>query len=57
MNGVAAQSTGNITIHFNPTINAGGSDVGKIEKALQLSQAEFEKLFNRMQADRLRRAY
>lgn len=51
------QNQGNITIHFNPTINAGGSDMGKIETALQLSQREFEKMFNRMQADKLRRAY
>lgn len=48
---------GNITIHFNPTINAGGGDVGKIERALQISQAEFEKMFARMQQDKLRRAY
>lgn len=51
------QQQGNITIHFNPTINAGGSDMGKIERALQLSQAEFEKMFARMQQDKLRRAY
>lgn len=51
------QNQGNITIHFNPNINAGGGDVGKIERALQLSQAEFEKMFNRMQQDKLRRAY
>ncbi|UXZ04852.1 phage tail tape measure protein [Moraxella nasicaprae] len=51
------QQQGNITIHFNPTINTSGGDVGKIERALQISQAEFEKLFNRMQADRQRRAY
>lgn len=51
------QQQGNITIHFNPTINAGGNDMGKIERALQLSQAEFEKMFNRMQQDKLRRAY
>lgn len=51
------QNQGNITIHFNPTINAGGGDVGKIERALQLSQAEFEKMFARMQQDKLRRAY
>lgn len=52
-----SQSQGNITIHFNPTINAGGNDMGKIERALQISQAEFEKMFARMQADKLRRAY
>lgn len=51
------QQQGNITIHFNPTINAGGNDMGKIERALQLSQAEFEKMFARMQQDKLRRAY
>lgn len=51
------QNQGNITIHFNPTINAGGGDVGKIERALQISQAEFEKMFARMQQDKLRRAY
>ena len=56
-NAINSQSQGNITIHFNPTINAGGGDVGKIERALQLSQAEFEKMFNRMQQDKLRRAY
>lgn len=53
----ASQAQGNITIHFNPTINAGGGDMGKIERALQLSQAEFEKMFNRMQQDKARRAY
>lgn len=51
------QQQGNITIHFNPTINAGGNDIGKIERALQISQAEFEKMFARMQQDKLRRAY
>ena len=56
-NATNSQSQGNITIHFNPTINAGGNDIGKIERALQLSQAEFEKMFNRMQQDKLRRAY
>lgn len=56
-NATNANHQGNITIHFNPTINAGGGDMGKIERALQISQAEFEKLFNRMQADRQRRAY
>ncbi|MGK8265544.1 phage tail tape measure protein [Moraxella nonliquefaciens] len=56
-NATNSQSQGNITIHFNPTINAGGGDVGKIERALQISQAEFEKMFARMQQDKLRRAY
>lgn len=56
-NATNSQSQGNITIHFNPTINANGGDVGKIERALQLSQAEFEKMFNRMQQDKARRAY
>lgn len=56
-NAINSQSQGNITIHFNPTINAGGGDVGKIERALQISQAEFEKMFARMQQDKLRRAY
>ena len=56
-NATNANHQGNITIHLNPTINAGGGDMGKIERALQISQAEFEKLFNRMQADRQRRAY
>lgn len=51
------QQQGNITIHFNPIINANGGDVGKIERALQLSQREFEKMFARMQQDKLRRAY
>lgn len=56
-NATNSQSQGSITIHFNPTINAGGGDVGKIERALQISQAEFEKMFARMQQDKLRRAY
>lgn len=56
-NAINSQSQGNITIHFNPTINAGGGDVDKIERALQISQAEFEKMFARMQQDKLRRAY
>lgn len=56
-NNLNNQQQGNITIHFNPTINANGGDMSKIERALHLSQTEFEKMFNRMQADKLRRAY
>lgn len=56
-NNLNNQQQSNITIHFNPTINANGGDMGKIERALHLSQTEFEKMFNRMQADKLRRAY
>ncbi|XXQ68992.1 phage tail tape measure protein [Neisseriaceae bacterium B1] len=48
---------GAMTIHFNPTINAAGGDVGQIETALQMGLREFEDLFKRMMADRERRAY
>lgn len=48
---------GAMTIHFNPTINAAGGDVGQIETALQIGLREFETLFQRMMADQKRRAY
>lgn len=50
-------ANGAITIHFNPTINAQGSDVGQIETALQMGLREFETLFHRMMAEKARRAY
>lgn len=45
-----------MTIHFNPTINAGG-DVGQIQTALQMTLREFEDLLNRAMAERERRAF
>ena len=53
----SASNQGNITIHFNPTINAAGGNPQQIETALQLSLHEFETLFRRMMADKERRAY
>lgn len=46
-----------VTIHFNPTINASGGDPAQIQTALQMGLREFEMLFDRMTADRERRAY
>ena len=53
----AAQSGGAITVHFNPTINAPGGNAAQIETALQTGLREFEQLFDRLMADRARRAY
>lgn len=53
----AAAGAGGITVNFNPTINAPGGDPGQIQTALQMGLREFETLFNRMMADRERRAY
>ena len=54
---VAAQGGGAITVHFNPTINAPGGNPAQIETALQTGLREFEQLFERLMADRARRAY
>lgn len=53
----AAQGGGAITVHFNPTINAPGGNPAQIETALQAGLREFEQLFERLMADRARRAY
>ncbi len=53
----AAQGGGAITVHFNPTINAPGGNPVQIETALQTGLREFEQLFDRLMADRARRAY
>lgn len=53
----AAQGGGAITVHFNPTINAPGGNPVQIETALQAGLREFEQLFERLMADRARRAY
>ena len=53
----AAMAQGAVTIHFNPTINAPGGDVAQIQTALQMSLRDFEQLFERLMADRQRRAY
>ena len=53
----AAQGGGAITVHFNPTINAPGGNPAQIETALQTGLREFEQLFERLMADRARRAY
>lgn len=53
----AAQGGGAITVHFNPTINAPGGNPTQIETALQTGLREFEQLFDRLMADRARRAY
>jgi len=46
-----------VTIHFNPTINAPGGNPAQIQTALQMGLREFETLFQRMMADRERRAF
>ncbi len=48
---------GGITVHFNPTINAPGSDAQQIQTALRLGLREFEQMFDRLMADRARRAF
>ena len=53
----ASQGGGAITVHFNPTINAPGGNAAQIETALQTGLREFEQLFDRLMADRARRAY
>lgn len=53
----AAVGTGGITVNFNPTIHAPGGDPAQIQTALQMGLREFETLFQRMMADRERRAY
>lgn len=53
----AAQGGASITVHFNPTINAPGGNPAQIETALQTGLREFEQLFDRLMADRARRAY
>lgn len=53
----AAQGGGAITVHFSPTINAPGGNPAQIETALQTGLREFEQLFDRLMADRARRAY
>lgn len=53
----AVQGGGAITVHFNPTINAPGGNPAQIETALQTGLREFEQLFDRLMADRARRAY
>lgn len=53
----AAQGGGAITVHFNPTINAPGGNPAQIETTLQTGLREFEQLFDRLMADRARRAY
>jgi phage tail tape measure protein, TP901 family len=51
------QAGGGVTVHFNPTINAPGGDPNQIQAALQIGLREFEQLFERLMADRARRAY
>lgn len=53
----ARASGGAVNIHFNPTINAPGGDPAQIQTALNLSLREFEKLFDRMMANRNRRSW
>ena len=53
----AASAPGGVTIHFNPTINAPGGNPAQIQTALQMGLREFEMLFQRMMADRERRAF
>ena len=50
-------AAGGITVHFSPTINAPGGDAGQIQAAMQLGLREFEQLFERLMADKARRAY
>nr|DAI55548.1 MAG TPA: minor tail protein [Caudoviricetes sp.] len=53
----SSQSTGGITINYNPTINAPGGNPQQIEAALQIGLREFEAMFRRMMDDKARRAY
>lgn len=52
-----SQSTGGMTINYNPTINAAGGNPQQIEAALQIGLREFEAMFRRMMDDKARRAY
>ena len=52
-----AQGGAAVTVHFNPTINAPGGDAGQIQAAMQMGLREFEQLFERLMADKARRAY
>lgn len=53
----SSQSTGGMTINYNPTINAPGGNPQQIEAALQIGLREFEAMFRRMMEDKERRAY
>lgn len=53
----SSQSTGVMTINYNPTINAPGGNPQQIEAALQMGLREFEAMFRRMMEDKARRAY
>ena len=53
----SSQSTGGMTINYNPTINAPGGNPQQIEAALQIGLREFEAMFRRMIEDKERRAY
>ena len=44
----SSQSTGGMTINYNPTINAPGGNPQQIEAALQMGLREFEAMFRRM---------
>ena len=52
-----AAATGGMTVHFSPTINAPGGDPQQIQAAMQMGLREFEQLFERLMADKARRAY
>lgn len=52
-----SQSTGGMTINYNPTINAPGGNPQQIEAALQIGLREFEAMFRRMMDEKARRAY
>ena len=51
-----AQHAGHV-IHYSPQIHAPGGDVNQIADLLKLSQREFEAMFERLMADKARRAY
>lgn len=53
----SSQSTGGMTINYNPTINVPGGNPQQIEAALQIGLREFEAMFRRMMEDKERRAY
>ena len=50
---------GAITVHFNPTINinGGGNVSAQMQQGLQMSLHEFEKMLDRVVAEKMRRAY
>ncbi len=53
--------TGQVVVHFNPTINVNGNDkdgiLNEVKQGLNMSLTEFERMLNRVLDQRQRRAY